>query len=136
MCRRFMSWFREQEHAIEVVLLPYDSEEARERFPELGEHEPDKLMVTRTDIGEVFRGAESWALCLWAIKKYRWLARRMASPVMLPLAQKICVLVAANRLKISKLIFGADDKALAEEIEKLDTEECDDGSCHFGDKKE
>ena len=136
MCRRFMRWYREQEHAVEVVILAYDSDEARERFPEIGDHEPSKLMVTRTDDGAVFRGAESWALCLWAIQKYRWLARRMTSPVMLPLAQKICVLIAANRLKISKLLFGADDKKLAAEIEKLDAEECEDGSCHLEDEKE
>ncbi|NNM31403.1 MAG: hypothetical protein HKO57_17960, partial [Akkermansiaceae bacterium] len=58
----------------------------------------------------------AWVTCLWALTEWRDWARRLASPVLLPLAARICHLVSDNRLTISQALRLKGDAALAEEV--------------------
>ncbi|MFT5883342.1 MAG: putative DCC family thiol-disulfide oxidoreductase YuxK [Crocinitomicaceae bacterium] len=126
MCGRFKNWLEQQELLIGVEFLSYASEAARERFPDLPEYKPDKAMVVRTDKGEIYRGAESIVMILWACSEYRKLAMKLRKPIFLPLASKIYPLIASNRYVISKLL--TNEGKLKTELQKQ-KDECGDGSC-------
>lgn len=116
-CSRVIGWFMRQKHEVEIVALPYAGEEARERFPEIEEWDPGRLMVTRTDGGEVFRGGESWVMCLGVTRRYRWLARILGCRVVLPFVRGFVRVVSRNRGWLSRVFFG---------------KRCGDGGCECG----
>ncbi len=128
MCRRFKDWLEQQEHLIGVELLSNTSEAARERFPDLAQHDPEKAMVVRTDTGEIYRAAEATVICLWVCREYRGLAMKLRKPLFLPLARKIYPLIASNRHVLSKLLN--DDSKLKRELENQG-DEYSDGSCEL-----
>jgi len=129
MCCTFHEWINKQERANEIVFLPYQSENAQELFPGLNTLDPAREMVVRTDDGEVYRAAEGWVWCLWSCTKYRDLAQKFSNPRLLPYVQKLCLLLAANRLSLSKVFFRAKSKEVAAELHAMPDVECDDGSC-------
>jgi len=133
MCCRFIEWLVAQDRAMEVVCLPYQSEEATKNFPEIESHNPAKEIVVRVDGGEIYTGAEGWVWCLWSGVKYRDVAKLMNSRWMLPVAKKACVLISKNRLKVSKLFFGKKAKQIADEIHKVEVakEDCDSDNCRL-----
>lgn len=124
MCCRFKEWYVQQALDIEVEFINYNSEAARERFTDLVEYDPEKAMVVRANTGEVFTGAESTVVCLWACSEHRRLAEKLCKPMFLPLAKKAYPLIANNRYKISKLLFN--DRVLRRELEGQDSGDCDD----------
>lgn len=128
MCGRFKDWLEKQEHIINVEFLSYASEAARERFPDLAKHDPEKALVIRTDTGEIYRAAEATVISLWACRDYRALAMKLRKPLFMPLARNIYPLIASNRYVISKLL--TNDRKLQQELEKQD-DGCDDGSCEL-----
>lgn len=138
-CGRAVTWLRGQEHLIEMVLLPYQGAEARARFPEILDFDPGVEMISRVDssamLGDgqrVFRGAESWVMCLWACRGYRWVARFLALPVVFPVARVVGRWVAGRRREISALVFGTGDDEFVVLGEDGRKEGCDDGECGVG----
>ena len=134
MCCAFRDWLEQQEAYCRIRCLPYQSEDAFALFPELDLHEPEKAMLTRTDSGLLFRGAESWALCLHVLKAYRPLARRLASPGLLPVAKVTCYHLSAHRRRLGSLLFWKRDKDLKKALEALPREELSedcDGNCRW-----
>jgi predicted DCC family thiol-disulfide oxidoreductase YuxK len=131
MCCTFKDWLVAEERAFAIQCLPYQSEKAAEVFPGLSEHEPEKVMVVRTDQGEVFKGAEAWVLCLYSCKHHQKKAKTLSSKFLLPLAMKTCNLIAANRQGISDLFFKKKNKELKEELSKEEDPKCDGGGCKY-----
>lgn len=131
MCCTFHEWVNKQKRANEIVFLPYQSGEAQEIFPELNTLDPAREMVVRTDTGEIYRAAEAWVWCLWSCEKYRGVAKKFNSPSLLPSVQKLCHLLAANRLTLSKLFFRKKSKQVAEELHAMPAVECEDGNCRI-----
>ena len=131
MCSSFVEWLVAQERAIEVVCLPYQTDEAVTAFPELLELKPEREMIVRIDGEDFYRGAEGWVWCLWSCAKYQDVSKLVNTRMLLPMAKKVCYLVSKNRLRVSKLLFGKKAKAVAEELHQLevDQSECDDGKC-------
>lgn len=116
MCCTFIDWLEKQERAGELMCYDYKSSDALAVFPSLLEYDPEKVMVVRVDGEEVYQGGEGWVCCLWICVKYRWVAKRVNGPLLLPMAKKICYLVSNNRLKISKLFFRKKNKEITDEI--------------------
>lgn len=129
MCRSFADWLERQPRAFPVRMLPYQSAAARSALPGIDSLEPGQLMIVRDDHGRIHRGAEAWVMCLWSCTNHRRLARRLASPALLPLARRACLLLAANRRRISRLLFRGGERELRRELETA----CPDGSCHLPD---
>lgn len=129
MCRQFASWLKNQPHYYVVKLLPYQSKEAAAIFPELKRYHPEKQMVVRTSTKEVFQGAQSWVICLHACKDHRAKALKMRSPLLMPLAAKLCKVMATHRYKISKLFFQRTEQEVAQDMEKLHPRKCKDDGC-------
>ncbi|MGJ8672602.1 thiol-disulfide oxidoreductase DCC family protein [Rubritalea sp.] len=128
MCCTFHEWVNRQERANDIVFLPYQSEEALNRFPTLNTRDPARQMVVRTSTDEIYQGAEAWVWCLWSCTKYRGLAKKVSKPQLLPQVQKICHLLAANRLTLSKLFFRGKSKEVAARVHHMPEVECD-GTC-------
>jgi len=119
MCCTTQEWLRRQERAFEVRFIPYQSAKAEKSFPGINALEPDRQMVVRTDDGTVFRGAEGWVICLLSAKKYAWIARRLSSPMLLPLASKIGDAIAQRRHGLSRLFFRKKNKMVSVELHSM-----------------
>jgi predicted DCC family thiol-disulfide oxidoreductase YuxK len=127
MCCTFIDWLRKQEHACEIRCLDYQSDEAKEIFPDLLSYHPEREMVVRVGGEEIYQGAEGWVCCLWGCVKYRDIARKMNSRLLLPMAKKICYFVSKNRLGVSKLFFSKKSEEIADEVEKDEQIKCEGG---------
>ncbi len=126
MCCTFMKWLEKQERACELISYDYKSSEATAVFRDLLEYHPEKEMVVRMD-GEVYQGGEGWVCCLWACAKYRDVAEKINSRLLLPMAKNICQLVSKNRLGVSRLFFRKKNEEIAAEIEKNQEIKCEGG---------
>ncbi len=104
-----------------LEFLPYDSEEALRRLPELARMNPGREIVVMSDAGEVWQGAGAWVTCLWVLPGWRAWAKRLASPVLLPVAGNVCHLISQNRLGLSNLLALRSDEELARECNVPDT---------------
>ena len=119
MCCKFRDWLNKQEHALTLVCIPYQADEVREIFPDIAAHDPDKQLVVRLDNGDVHQGAKGWVWCLWSCVKYQDLAQKLNNRFLLPIAQKACYLLSANRLRISQILLRKPkDEFVEMEIEE------------------
>ncbi len=110
LCVRSRSWLQTQPKWIELEFLPARSPEARRRYPELvGEAMPKEPIVV-SDEGGIYRGAEAWIMCLYALVDYREWSLRLARPALLPLARRVFEWVSENRRDISRrLLLAAEE---------------------------
>lgn len=127
LCSRFRQWMERQHSYLVLDFVPYDSETARKRLPELAAMNPEREIVVLADDGSVWQGPGAWVTCLWALHGWRHWAQRLASPALLPLASKVCHLVSENRMAISHLLGLKEDVALAGELERMPAGDCDIG---------
>ena len=86
ICRGAKDWLMRQPAYVPLVLVP-------------AEH-PEELVAV-SDAGEVYRGDKAWITVLWALRDYRGLARRLASPALRPLAREAIRVVSASRQSLS-----------------------------------
>lgn len=100
LCRRARAWLDDQSKYVPLEYVAAGSQEARRRFPGL---DHDNTLVDLTVVGmngEVYHGAKAWIMCLWALKKYRGTALRLATPELMPSARRIIAWVSRNRFRI------------------------------------
>jgi len=119
MCCTFHEWLNRQDRANKVLFFPYQDTATESQFPGINSLEPDKEMIVRVDGTDVYRGAEAWIWCLWSCSDYRVLAEKMNRPLFLPFAKKVCHLLAANRLSLSKVFFRKKAKEVAEDLHSM-----------------
>jgi len=129
MCCTFHEWINRQKRAFEVRFIPYQADEAEERFPGIGRLDPAREMIVRICTGKIYRGAEAWVWCLYSCAHYRKTARRLASPALLPIAMKTCHLLAANRHALSKVFFRKKERAVREELHAMTAPACTGDFC-------
>ena len=111
-CVKCRWWLAEQPKYVAMEFLPTGGPEARRRFPSIfGLGAPEELTVVSDDCG-VYRGADAWLMCLWALEGYREWADRLARPALRPLARAAFALVSKNRGRISGWLGGAPDGEL------------------------
>jgi len=116
MCRNCVRWLIRQEQLVQLEFIPAQNFSALERFPGLDRrYLLDELHVI-SDEGGLYRGADAWIICLYALKEYRGWSQRLSDPLLKPLAQKVCEKVSENRLKLSALLFAAPDERLIAEV--------------------
>lgn len=127
LCRSFRQWMLGQEAHCRLEFVAYDSPLARRLLPEIVHLDADREIVVMSDDGDIWQGPGAWVVSLWVLRKWRRWAERMASPVLLPLAARICHLVSANRLTLSRLLALKADEDVAAELEA--TPACPDGGC-------
>ena len=105
LCVRCRNWLRNQPAFVSLSFIALQSAQAQQRFPGIDALKPNEQLLVISDEGSVYRGAHAWIMCLWALRKYREHALRLASPVMLPFAQIVCELLSRNRFHLSEALF-------------------------------
>lgn len=130
-CVRCARWLGQQRTHVRIWLLPTSSETVAKRFPGL-HRATDELTVIDSD-GGVYRGANAWILCLWAMVEWRAWSVRLASPTLKPVAREAFELLSTNRHHFSRLLrLNRDDvlaRRLRAEVDPASHPRCSDGSC-------
>ena len=126
LCSRFRRWMLEQAAYVRLEFLPYDSEQARQRCPDLPNLRADQEIVVMGDDGSLWQGAGAWVTCLWALREYREWSLRLASPSMQQIARRVVHWISSNRIGLSHLLRLRSDDALRAEIKET---ACDNGAC-------
>jgi len=126
LCSRFRRWMLEQAAYVRLEFLPYDSEQARQRCPELPNLRADQEIVVMGDDGSLWQGAGAWVTCLWALREYREWSLQLASPGMQQIARRVVHWISSNRIGLSHLLRLRGDEALRAQITEM---ACDNGAC-------
>lgn len=127
LCRSFRQWMLGQDSHCRLEFVAYDSALARRLLPEIVNMEADREIVVMNDEGDIWQGPEAWVVSLWVLRKWRRWAERMASPALLPLAARICHLISARRMTLSRLLALKADEDVWAECERSSVECAHDG---------
>lgn len=133
LCQACRHWLDKQAKYVPLQFVAYQSEEAGRLCPGLERFRPDQEIVVLADNGNIYQGGAAWVMCFWALREYRALSQRLATPVLFPLARKICHLVSSHRLRLSRF-FGKGahgDKALLEALDHEPADACPNGACNL-----
>ena len=129
LCDSFRKWLLRQPAHLHFDFIALQDPTVETRFPGIKRFEPDREIVVIDDEGQVYQGHNAWVLCLWATREHRVLSHRLASPRMLPMVRKICVLVSSNRLRLSQLLGLTPERVEAQLWEAWEPD-CEEGVCH------
>jgi len=80
LCTFVREWLGRQPQLVPLALVPAGSERARGLFPTLDHSATLDDVTVIGDAGQVYRGAGAWVVVLWALREYRPLAHRFATP--------------------------------------------------------
>ena len=109
---------------VEMDFCPAGSAEAQRRFPELSAPGAvDELLVV-DDEGGVYRGAQAWLMCLWALVEFREYADWLSQPALLPLARGAFAMVSSSRKKISQWLGLKPEAEMIEELRQAEPPRC------------
>ncbi len=93
-------------------------------------------LVVVADTGEVYRGTSAWIMVLYALRRYRPLAMRLATPGWRPLAARAIGVISRNRRGISEMLGCSPDmgvlaeaKSAAARASAVDSGACPGGVC-------
>ena len=120
LCTEVRDWLREQPAHVELSLLASNSEYARRRFPDL----PSEELAVVSDDGRVWLGDNAFIVCLWALQEYRHWARRLASPIVRPMARQAFEAVSNNRKGVSSLLGLKSEVELKKRLSEVTITPC------------
>ena len=127
LCTHFRRWLLTQQTFVELDFIPYYSPQAKERFPNILQLQPDREIIVLADDGRWWQGPQAWLTCLWALKDYRKWSFKLAHPNLLPLVGKLCLLLSENRVRASALLRLKPEEI--QETAKALTAPCTDDRC-------
>jgi predicted DCC family thiol-disulfide oxidoreductase YuxK len=99
LCVRCCSWLRGQPTFVEIELLGCESPEARRRYGQLPRRGQELIVVS--DDGRVWTGPAAFIVCLWALREWRDWSYRLASPAMMPMAQRFFHALSTGRHRLA-----------------------------------
>jgi predicted DCC family thiol-disulfide oxidoreductase YuxK len=102
LCRRARTWLAKQPKYVTMAFVDAGSAEALRRFPGLDAGATLEELTVVGSRGEVYRGSKAWVMCLWALRRYRSAALRLAAPGMEPVARRLVAWVSRNRFRIGE----------------------------------
>src|SRR5712691_2260630 len=115
-CRR---WLEAQPAYFPLEFLPSGSAAAAEAFPDLANDEsPAELVAVGSD-GAVYRDAQAWIMCLYALREYREWAQFLSRPALLPLARQAFEMLSRNRKEISDKLGLLPEPELAAQLRRI-----------------
>jgi predicted DCC family thiol-disulfide oxidoreductase YuxK len=120
LCTGARDWLRLQPSYLDLRLMASDSEEARRLFPGLPSGE---LAVVSND-GRVWLGDNAFIMCLWALRKYRRWAKRLASPILRPVARQAFEAISRNRKNVSSLLRLKSETELKNRLNEVTISTC------------
>lgn len=104
-CRSVRAWLEGQPTYVRLHLLPAGSDLARARFPAL-DHAATlgEITVVRSD-GAVYRGDKAYLMVLWALRRYRGWALRLAEPGMRRYTRRALHWLSTNRSRLARIAW-------------------------------
>ena len=104
MCVRAASWLEREPCYFPVELLPMQSREARDRYPEIAAELDNGTFVVLDDRGGVYLESSARLMLLYATRRYRPLSLKLSHPALRPLVDRFLNAVGQNRYRISRLL--------------------------------
>lgn len=87
LCRRFQQWLAAEPTFVALDFVPCGSPEATAGFPGL-DHERTRTEITLIgDDGGVWTNDSAWIMAMWATRRHRPMAERLARPAWRPMAR-------------------------------------------------
>jgi predicted DCC family thiol-disulfide oxidoreductase YuxK len=120
LCTEVRDWLQSQPAYLPLRLLASDYEEAHRRFPGL----PAGELAVVSDGGDVWLGNHAFIMCLWALRGYRSWARRLASPLLRPMARQAFEAVSRNRRNVSAFLGLKSDVELKKHLSEVTIPPC------------
>jgi len=124
LCERLKDWLLIQRSWLGLSVLPAGSDRARKMFPELEKIASGNDLVVISDDGQVFLNDRAWIMTMYALEEYREWAKRLAHPLLLPLARQAFASISRNRFAISRWLKAGSPEAIAGELRKVVLEPC------------
>ena len=130
LCRQCRRWLERQPAFIKLRFHALQAPETLCRFPGIEAYDPREQLIVISDEGALYQGSHAWIMCLYALREYREWSQRLANPLLLPLARRVCQLVSENRLGISSWFRTMNDEQLGHELAVRHVPACqEDGRC-------
>lgn len=131
LCCRAARWLREEPKYVEIEALPANSPRAGAMFPSLcgdaAGGAPGEVLAI-SDTGDVYRGTAAWIMCLYALRRHRALALRLARPGWQPMVSVAIGMLSEHRGGLSRLLAMAPEHAAAA-APRDQLPWCADGAC-------
>src|SRR5215813_13434976 len=124
LCERLKDWILVQRSWLGISVMPAGSEKARRMFPELEQVASSNDLVVISDEGQVYLNDRAWIMAMYALEEYGDWARRLAHPLLMPLARQAFAAISKNRHAFSRWLRVADPEALAAEFRRISLEPC------------
>ena len=109
VCRSARDWLNGQPKYVSLRFVAAGSPRAKRLFPTL-DHEATLRDITVIDnVGNVYRGAKAWVMCLWATREHRARAIALTTPALWPMAKRFIAWVSTNRGSlggVGELVLG------------------------------
>jgi predicted DCC family thiol-disulfide oxidoreductase YuxK len=122
LCTRVASWLQAQPKWIGMNLVPSTS--LSQLYPQLDARQLQEELIVVSDRGGVYFGSRAWIMCLYALKRYRGWALRLARPALLPMARQAFALLSSNRHRISQLLGPLSDSELSTQLRATHIPKC------------
>ena len=120
LCTEVRNWLRAQPAYLDLRVMASDSDEARRLFPSL----PNDELAAVSDEGQVWLGDRAFIVCLWALREFRGWARRLASPILRPMARQAFAAVSQNRHSVSGLLGLKSEVELKKRLNEVTIPPC------------
>ncbi len=124
ICSSFIKWLRQQPCSCNVNFVSYQSGRAEEWFQSMAIGELERQLVVRNDSGGMYRGAAAWVQCMLACLSYADLGERLSSPLLMPVAQKVCHLAAYNERSLREIFSLQSDEEILAELGRASLPKC------------
>ena len=124
LCNRLKDWLLIQRSWLGLCVVPAGSDRARKMFPELEKIASGNDLVVVSDDGQVFLNDRAWIMTMYALEEYRDWAKRLAHPLLLPLARQAFAAISRNRYALSRWLKAGSPEAIAGELRKVVLEPC------------
>ena len=123
LCLRCRLWALRQARYFQIEFIDQCSLEARTRFPTLNLGPTPSELIAIGDDGSIYRDDSAWIMCLYAMRRYRPLAMRLAKPALRGLARRVYDLVSSHRYDISRLLPSLSDASLKQFVDRAQAPE-------------
>jgi predicted DCC family thiol-disulfide oxidoreductase YuxK len=122
LCTQIGSWLMAQPKFIALRIVPFHA--AGRLYPALAARGLGEELTVVSDEGGVYFGDHAWLMCLYALKRYRQMARRLSRPALLPFARQAFKILSANRHRISRWLGMLTDAELEAQLRQIQAPRC------------
>jgi predicted DCC family thiol-disulfide oxidoreductase YuxK len=125
LCRQLAAWLWTQPKLIPLNPIPAQSPSAAQLFPGMASAAAPQELAVVGDDGAVWLGNHAWIMCLYALRYYRPWAKKLAHPLLEPLARQAFLTLSRHRSMISRFM---GEHELADRLRNVSAPACRVGS--------